>query len=283
MRVGTVQQLWRYPVKSMAGEPLDVTPFGPRGIPGDRGWAVFDETRAGISNAKRLPALRGVRARCIQEPGPGVAPPPAEMVFPDGTRVRTDTPEAADRLSTLVGRAVSLRRLGAEGEPAAPRVSAAGDDEATLRRLMGLLPDEPEADMSAFTPERLRELRRGNFFDAFPLHLLTRASLRAFERKAPELDWDSRRFRANLLIETDDAAPSPELAWVGERLRIGRAVVEVVMGCPRCVMVTQAADDVPEDHRIMRTLVREARHTAGVYVNVVEAGEVRVGDPIEPL
>ena len=68
---------------------------------------------------------------------------------------------------------------------------------------------------------------------------------------------------------------------MGHRLRIGKAVLEVVMGCPRCVMVTLAGDGLPPDHRIMRTLVRETRHTAGVYLSVAEEGDVRVGDVIE--
>ena len=31
----------------------------------------------------------------------------------------------------------------------------------------------------------------------------------------------------------------------------------------------------------MRALVRETKHTAGVYAQVIEPGEARVGDPIE--
>ncbi|HEX3593364.1 MAG TPA: MOSC domain-containing protein [Pseudonocardiaceae bacterium] len=41
-RVGTVETLWRYPVKSMAGERLDQAPVDARGILGDRLYAVRD-------------------------------------------------------------------------------------------------------------------------------------------------------------------------------------------------------------------------------------------------
>jgi uncharacterized protein YcbX len=148
---------------------------------------------------------------------------------------------------------------------------------------MGILPGEPEPDMSAFSPERLRLLRQGNFFDAHPLHLITRTTLRTLARLAPESDWDERRFRPNLLIETDDPDGFPELAWPGRRLRVGDAMIEVVTGCPRCVMVTLQGDGLPQDHRIMRTLVRETNHTAGVYAGVAGEGEVREGDTIELL
>jgi hypothetical protein len=84
-------------------------------------------------------------------------------------------------------------------------------------------------------------------------------------------------------MKADDREGYPELGWLRRRLRVGTAVIEVVAGCPRCVMVTQAVDEVPQDHGVMRTLVRETRHTAGVYASVVEEGEVRVGDAVEIL
>jgi uncharacterized protein YcbX len=45
MRIGTVKQIWRYAVKSMSGEQLEDCTVGNQGIPGDRGWALRDETR----------------------------------------------------------------------------------------------------------------------------------------------------------------------------------------------------------------------------------------------
>lgn len=92
--------------------------------------------------------------------------------------------------------------------------------------------------------------------------------------------WDERRFRPNVFVEADDQDGYPELGWIGRRLRVGSAVIEVVVGCPRCVMATQRVDDVPHDHRIMRTLVREAKHIAGIYARVIEVGEAQVGDEV---
>ena len=283
MRVGTIAELWRYPVKSMGGERLDNVGLSWRGIPGDRGWAVYDEARKGITNAKRLPPIRQCRARYTSEPVSGAGSPPAEITFPDGSKAATDSLEALRRLGELTGRAVALRALGPAGTETDPRLTTAGESPETIRGLQGLLPGEPEANMSAFTPERLRVLRQGNFFDAFPLHLLTRTSLRSLARLAPLSDWDERRFRPNLLVETEEREGFPELAWLGRRLRVGSALIEVVMGCPRCVMVTLAGDGLPQDARIMRTLVRETQHIAGIYASVVEEGSVREGDSIEVL
>lgn len=283
MRIGTVVQLWRYPVKSMAGERLEAATLSWRGIPGDRGWAVYDESRNGITGAKRLPLLRACRASYPGEPVSGDSSLPAEIAFPDGASVLSDSAEAARRLSDFVGRPVTLRPLGPAGSDSAPRLTSEGESEEFVRGLMGVLPDEPMPDMSDFSPERLRQLRQGNFFDALPIHLLTRTTLNTLARLAPDSVWDERRFRPNLLVEAEDGEGYPELAWIGRRLRVGTGVIEVVAGCPRCVMVTQPVDEVPHDPRVMRTLVRETKHTAGIYARVVEEGELRVGDSVEIL
>lgn len=283
MRVGTLSQVWRYPVKSMAGERLDVAALTWRGIPGDRGWAVYDETRQGITGAKRLPLLRACRARYTSPPVAGAASPRAEITLPDGTRALTDSPGTAGRLGVALGRPVSLRALGPAGSESDPRLTSEGETQETVRALMGLLPGEPMADMSEFPPERLRRLRHGNHFDALPIHLLTRTTLRTLAALAPESVWDERRFRPNLLVEADEPEGYPEQAWLGRRVRVGSAVIEIVTGCPRCVMVTQPVDDVPQDHRVMRTLVRETRHIAGIYAGVAEEGEMRVGDEVHIL
>jgi len=283
MRIGTVSQLWRYPVKSMGGERLGAAALTRRGIPGDRGWAVYDESRQGITGAKRIPSLRACRARYPSEPVSGAGSPPVEITLPDGSAVLTDTADAARRLSDLLGRPVTLRALGPAGSEAAPRVTSAGEPPDSIRGLLGILPDEPMPDMNEFPPERLRSLRQGNFFDALPLHLLTRTTLKTLARLAPESNWDERRFRPNLFVEADEREGYPEFGWIGRRLRVGTALIEVVTGCPRCVMVTQPVDDVPQDHRVMRTLVRETKHTAGIYARVVEEGTIRVGDGVEVL
>jgi hypothetical protein len=188
MRIGTVAQLWRYPVKSMAGERLEAATLTRRGIPGDRGWAVYDESRNGITGAKRLPLLRGCRARYASEPVAGAGSPPAEITLPDGARVPSDSADAARWLGDLLGRPVTLRSLGPAGGESAPRLTSEGETPETVRALNGLLPGEPMPDMSEFPPERLRQLRRGSFFDAFPIHLLTRTTRersRAWPRNRP--------------------------------------------------------------------------------------------------
>ena len=53
-----VAGLWRYPVKSMAGEPLATTPVGPDGIPGDRMVYVRDAEH--VRSSRRYHRLLGL-------------------------------------------------------------------------------------------------------------------------------------------------------------------------------------------------------------------------------
>ena len=284
MAVGRVTEIWRYPVKSMGGEQLSRCTIGERGIPGDRGWAVRDEAAGEIRGAKKLPALLLLSARYVEEPASDRIPP-AEIVFPDGARVRTDAPEAAPRLTTLLGRRVTLWPLRPPDDRAHYRRGLPDnpDLESELREVFGRLPDEPLPDLSVFSQELFEYTSPpGTYFDALPLHLLTTASLRALERANAASRFDRRRFRPNFLIEPEGGAEGlVENEWCGTMLRVGGATVKVEMGTPRCSMTTQPQGDLAKDPGVLRTVVRHAAQNVGVYANVVTAGRVAVGDAVE--
>ena len=58
-----IEQIWRYPVKSMIGGTVDAADLDPQGIVGDRTWAVRDQVRGGIRGAKVLGGLMRLSAR----------------------------------------------------------------------------------------------------------------------------------------------------------------------------------------------------------------------------
>jgi uncharacterized protein YcbX len=282
-RIGQVTQLWRYPVKSMAGEQIDEGDFGPRGLAGDRGWALRDEVRGGIRGAKKLPGLMELAARYLAEPNGQVGGVPAEITLPDGTTIRTDDPDASALVSKAIGHEVTLwPQLPADALEHYRRPPPDSPDiDAELRSIFALEPAEPLPDLSIF-PAEIFEYSSplGTYFDAFPLLLLTDQSLQSLQSRAPESQIDVRRFRPNLLIDAAGDGDFPEQEWVGRRVRVGGATFEVAAGCPRCVMTTLGFADLPADRRIMRTLVRETAQILGVYATVVEAGTVRVGDTV---
>ena len=92
---------------------------------------------------------------------------------------------------------------------------------------------------------------------------------------------DVRRFRPNFVIATEGDATLPERAWAGKRLRLGEVVLQVEIPCPRCVVITHGFDDLPKDPGLMRTVVREADGSVGVYASVAEPGAIRIDDAVE--
>lgn len=86
--VGTVEALWRYPVKSMRGEQLGQAPVDVRGILGDRLYAVRDtDGKLGSGkNGRRFRRMAGL-LDCHATYLPDLTP---VVTLPDGRTVRGD-------------------------------------------------------------------------------------------------------------------------------------------------------------------------------------------------
>ncbi len=278
-RLGEIREIWRYPVKSMQGERLDAVAIGERGLPGDRAWAVRDEVRGGIRGGKKLPALMMCKARTVAGVGS------AEITVPDGDTFLSNAPDASARLSAAIDHPVTLwPLLPADALDHYRRGKPDNEDlETELRSVFGRLPDEPLPDLSVFPPEMFEfESPPGTYFDAFPLLLMTSASLRRLQELAPDSAIDVRRFRPNFVIDTPDGVDGfVEAGWAGKSLRIGDAVLELTMSCPRCVMITQPVAELTKDPAILRAVVREAKQSLGVYATIKTPGAVRRGDAVE--
>ncbi len=285
-RVGTVREIWRFPVKSMAGESLPRATLGVRGIPGDRGWALRDEAAGELRGGKKLPALMQCAARYLDEPT-AEHTPHVEMTLPDRTQLRSDATDASARLSALLGRAVTLWPLQPADHLDHYRrgLPDNADMDTELRQIFGRLPDEPLPDFSVLPPEVFEFTSPlGTHFDLAPLHLLTTASLAALAARNPQARFDRQRFRPNLLIETAAGITGlAEIAWCGHRVRIGGATLSATIPTMRCSMVAQPQGDLPKDPSVLRTIVRDADQNLGVYANITEAGDVAVGDAVELL
>jgi len=289
--VTRIQNIYRYPVKSMGGEPLDAITLATKGIPGDRAWAIKDDERRSIRNGKRFPQLMDCTAVLLDDPGADRPSPPVEIRLPDGTPIRSDSPEAASAaLTKLIGTDVSLWPLMPEDQlehyrrgPSEPT----SDPEAALREVFARTPEEPLPDLSQFPAELFQyESPPGTYFDAYPLLLLSSNALAELQRRAPDSQIDVRRFRPNLQFDIEFDArfaedPYPESQWCGKTLRLGGATLRVEMPCPRCIMTTHGFAELAKDPTIMRALVRENAGNLGVYATVLEPGAVAVGDELE--
>lgn len=282
--VGRITQIWRHPVKSMAGERLAAVDLGPLGMHADRTWAVRDLELGATTSAKRLPALMGCTARYAAPPPPDAGPGNAPEViigFPDGGSVSSSDPGVHQALSSHLGRDVELRPLpplDAKDQYRGPLLS-----KADIRGIFGIAPGEPLPDLSMFPVRKLAELTRyatpvGTYVDVYPLHLLTEQSLRTMARLAPDSDWDVRRFRPSVLVETPSDADHPEWGWCGGLLRTTDAALEPLFPTIRCVMPSHEQPGLEQDREITRTIAAQSRRCLGVYGSVPRPGRIAEGD-----
>ena len=263
----------------MIGEQVDVADLALDGMVGDRAWAIRDEERGAIRGAKKIGELMQLAAAYSSGPGSAVV-----VTLPDGTEVRAGDEGADQAVSAALGRPVTLwPRLPPTALDHYRRGAPDSDDlMEELRAIFGREPDEPLPDLSVFPPEIVEyESPLGTYYDAFPLLVMSSAALRSMADALPDSVVDVRRFRPNLVIDTGDAAGHPELDWVGRPLLVGDTELEVVVPCPRCVMVTREIDaDTPQDRSLLRYVVKELDQNVGVYASVVRAGTVSVGDDV---
>jgi hypothetical protein len=274
-----VDQLWRYPVKSMMGEQVPTGAVGALGLVGDRGWAVRDEERGGIRGAKKIAELMQLSASYVDEPDGDV-----EITLPDGSSMASTDADRDERLSRALDHPVTLWPRRPPSDLDHYRRGPADHDDIVdeLRAIFGREPDEPLPDLSAFPPEILEyESPPGTYVDAYPLMVMSTSALRSLEQALPDSAVDVRRFRPNVVIDTGGRTGHPELEWAGMRARIGSATIELTTPCPRCVMVTHAiGDELPADRSILRHIVRDLDQNVGMYASVVEEGAISPGDSV---
>ena len=130
-----VSELWRYPVKSMAGEKLEHAEIGPLGIPGDREVVVVDGTGHIVDARSRQRLLRH-RAT----PGPGgrplvdgwdwedreVANWIRAAAGPSARLLRMDGPERFDIMPLLVLTDGAIQALGVDHRCLRPNLVIGG-------------------------------------------------------------------------------------------------------------------------------------------------------------
>jgi len=131
----TVAELWRYPVKSMAGERLESVAVGPMGLEGDR--IVYVRRFLGrIATARKFPRLLSHRATWGPdgEPlvdgrpwtDPAVAAEIQEIVGAGAKLVRDDDSGRFDVLPLLVTTDGTIQAFGRDGRRLRPNIVIGG-------------------------------------------------------------------------------------------------------------------------------------------------------------
>lgn len=132
------------------------------------------------------------------------------------------------------------------------------------------------------SPVELMKLKHG-VFDEASVSVINLATISAIGREVGE-DLDTRRFRANIVIESDSTGSFLEDDWVGCRLVFGSKedgpIVSVTMPDLRCVMINLDPDTAKQDPRIMKAAVHLNSNNAGAYGTVARTGAISVGQPV---
>jgi uncharacterized protein YcbX len=130
-------ELWRYPVKSMAGERLDRATVGPLGLHGDRVVQVYDG-RGRLVTARTYPKLLGLHATLGPDgeplvdgrpwPSPDVRARVERIVGPGARLVRNESEARFDILPLLVATDGAVAAFGRDPRRLRPNLIIGGVD-----------------------------------------------------------------------------------------------------------------------------------------------------------
>jgi len=254
--LGTVVDLWQYPVKSAQGHRVDSLDAGTLGFAGDRVVGFLNTETGKLLSAKRhkdLLTAIGYADRVELE---------------DGTSIAFAEPDATARISEWLGVPVAIARAGT-GEQVTYEMNFGPLDSGT-----------PTIDIPA---------PRSTLLDLAAAHIVSTATLAHAKREAPQFDWDVRRFRPNIVIETASGEPFSEDSWCGNQITIGDVTLGAMMKTIRCAMPMRAqlggdeGQPLASQPEMFDALVGLHENYLGIYLTVDAPGTIRLGDTAELL
>ena len=259
MQLGTIESIWRYPVKGMRGEEIPHTYTAFTGLMGDR---VYGVVAADGSPGHPWHTGRDQEAFILYSPS-----------YKSGEELLL--PQNLD---------ATYREWAPGIDPIYPDTKAF---KVSVKTPGGVTYDDIQdpafiKDLEKMTGRSLRihVTQRGQF-DARPVSLM---SVSAVAKINDEMGIyiDKRRFRENFYVTWDNQDdPFFELTLVGKTLKIGAHLELTIVACdPRCKAVTLDPDTAEGTPKLLRYLARNYGGNAGVFAAVLQRGRVNKGDPI---
>jgi uncharacterized protein YcbX len=255
--IGTVESLWRYPVKSMRGEELDEMFAGYAGVYGDRVFAFTTSTgRKGFPFFTGRDQRQMIRYRaCFRNPEKAARPINLADAESSGANpISANASELMIHVEAPDGKTFSI------------------DDPALIENLRAGLDGKHELTL-------LRSDKA--ITDCRPLSIFAVQSAKKLGEETGT-NVDKRRFRANVYVDLTNADGFAENEFVGKSLRIGsKVVVSVLERDPRCMMITLDPDTAEKTPAILKQVAQAHEGMAGVYGAVLMEGMIRKGDSVE--
>ncbi|WP_282608062.1 MOSC N-terminal beta barrel domain-containing protein [Pelagibius sp. Alg239-R121] len=257
MKIGTIESIWRYPVKGMRGEEISHVYTGFAGLMGDRVY--------GVIAADGDPAFPWHTGRDQEE-----------FVLYEASFRSGDALLMPENLDAFEGLAPGIKPVDPSAEAFKVDVKTPGGATNDI--------DSPEflADLQETAGRSLKvHMTQKGQHDCRPVSIF---SLSAAAKLGEEvgMEIDKRRFRANFYVEWENQDdPYYEFSLVGKNLKIGeRLEVAVIERDPRCKMITLDPDTSEESPKLLQHVSRNHGGDAGVFAAVLQEGRVKKGDPI---
>src|SRR5947207_6437955 len=257
--IGTVESLWRYPVKSMRGEELGELFASYGGVYGDRLFA-FESS----ASPRGFPFFTGrdqrqmiryrARIRNQEKAARPVNLGEAEKLSPNLNPISADESELLVEVETSDGKTFAINDRALIDNL---RLNTDGNHELTLLR-----------SDKAIT-------------DCRPLSIFAVQTAKQLGDETGE-NVDKRRFRANVYVDLISSEGFAENELVGRSLRIGSKVtVAVLQRDARCMMITLDPDTAEKTPAILKAVAQAHEGMAGVYGAVLVEGMIRKGDSVD--
>src|SRR6266446_3291121 len=250
IEIGRVEAIFRYPVKSMGGERLEVANLGWHGLDGDRRLAfrrVNDNDNDNNKDRSGFPWLSASKL-------------PALLLFTPHRNEDTD----ADRAQGDLHLPTHIRTPDGEAMP------VFGDDLAK------------EVGRRYGAPVQMMQLKHG-IFDEASISVIAFDTVREIGRLAGRSP-DVRRFRPNVVVRLLRSVPFQEDAWLGGVLSFGEGedapAITVTMRDVRCSIVNLDPDSASPAPEVLKAVVRANQNNAGIYSAVTRIGRLAIGQSI---
>lgn len=246
---GSLAHIWRHPIKAHGVEALkSVALIAGQTMPWDRTWAVPHEQA-------QLDGLEWVH--CTN--------------FSRGAKA----PSLMAISATLdeVAKTITLTH------PDLPPITFAPDTEskAFLNWVRPIMPANRAASAGI-----IRAAKQGMTDTTFPSISLNNLATNRVVGEKLGVDLSPLRWRGNLWF--DGLEPWEEFDWVGRRVRIGTAEIDIKERITRCMATTVNPKTGQRDAATLDTLQENWGHKQfGVYGVIVTSGKIAKGDRIEVL
>lgn len=245
MSLGIVSELWRYPVSGLQGERLRDATITIRGIGGDHLFVLQNR-----ENKKVLD--------------------PKSNAFSWGET--TGTPSMLELKAALEGDPTGVNGVTIEFPRGQAFSSKDPLSNVKLSNALGL-----PVELVRYPRILESRVKSGR-----TLHLLTNASLAKMRSFYPAGDFESMRFRPNIVVRVAEGKSGfVEEDWVGKTVDVGQSVrLRVNKPNTRCKVTTMKQGELPEDEMILRTIESENGNRLGVMCTVEREGKLSVGDAL---